>query len=578
VLKYKKIYLYLFLFCVLSLPVRQFCSTGSFLPGVGQACFIGNNSTAEAAEKWSHYPDQQIVVNDFSSSYQTDIYFKDGDIKIQWLAVAEVLGRSITHPIYNKKEEIIDLLELEALLGVELDWLPLKDQLNVQGLRVSRIQQFDISEDDDFLVFDFKLNYPVDSYFVQYDSPPKIVLDLDDLLLDIHQMKLEEQLPGPAVKGYRFQQLVDKARFVIDLRYKGPVVMIEEDTEENRIRLKLEQNFKHEFGSYIEDGVYYKQIRRGTADGPLMINKIKIDPRHSDFELRPVLADDRIGEREVLSQIAEENIALAGINGGFFSSSGMTLGLLIIDGEWVSEPLFNRAAVGITDQQELLFDRVGFIGEIDGLKIDGINRRPNNNELIMYNGYYGFETDTGLYGTELVIIDDRVVDKRVGSGHIPAEGYVLSGHGEKAAALDEIDKGSDMNLDLALPTEWEDKGVMHALGAGPRLLENGEINVSGELEQFQPSLVEARHPRTALGVDKYGDIIMISVGGRNPGVSVGLNLFELAELMKEFGVVEAINLDGGGSTTFLLRDRVMNIPSQFNERPVVNALLLLSKD
>ena len=87
-----------------------------------------------------------------------------------------------------------------------------------------------------------------------------------------------------------------------------------------------------------------------------------------------------------------------------------------------------------------------------------------------------------------------------------------------------------------------------------------------------------RHPRTAIGFSQDSTkLYLVAVDGRQPH-SAGMNLHELADLMIEIGVHYGLNLDGGGSTTMVVRDSVMNIPSDGKERAVSNGLLIISTD
>jgi exopolysaccharide biosynthesis protein len=90
---------------------------------------------------------------------------------------------------------------------------------------------------------------------------------------------------------------------------------------------------------------------------------------------------------------------------------------------------------------------------------------------------------------------------------------------------------------------------------------------------------QARHPRTAVGVDEKGTkLIILVVDGRNPGMSEGMTLTELAEEFVRLGCYSAINLDGGGSTSMVMREpsadnwKILNRPSDGRERPVANVL------
>jgi exopolysaccharide biosynthesis protein len=99
-----------------------------------------------------------------------------------------------------------------------------------------------------------------------------------------------------------------------------------------------------------------------------------------------------------------------------------------------------------------------------------------------------------------------------------------------------------------------------------------------EAEGIAPRFVSDRHPRTAIARLKDGRVLLATVDGRQPGVSAGMSLPELADLILEFGAVEGINLDGGGSTTMVVNGKVVNIPSdQTGERPVSDAILVLPR-
>ena len=77
-----------------------------------------------------------------------------------------------------------------------------------------------------------------------------------------------------------------------------------------------------------------------------------------------------------------------------------------------------------------------------------------------------------------------------------------------------------------------------------------------------------------MGVTAAGELLLATVNGRQARISIGMTLEELAELMLELGAVEAMNLDGGGSSTMVVRGIVLNAPSDGRPRPVSNAVLV----
>ena len=100
-------------------------------------------------------------------------------------------------------------------------------------------------------------------------------------------------------------------------------------------------------------------------------------------------------------------------------------------------------------------------------------------------------------------------------------------------------------------------GVVNLLAFGPTLVNNGKITVSSNSEVGQSM---ASNPRTAIGIiDKNHYVIVVSDGRTSE--SQGLSLYQLAQVMKSYGVKTAYNLDGGGSSTLYLNGKVINKPT-----------------
>ncbi len=115
------------------------------------------------------------------------------------------------------------------------------------------------------------------------------------------------------------------------------------------------------------------------------------------------------------------------------------------------------------------------------------------------------------------------------------------------------------------------------IGAGPRLVKDGTIYVNVDEEEFPNDIRLGRAPRSAVGVTQYGDYIFAIVDGRQAH-SKGCTLQEWAAiLLNDFSAVNAINLDGGGSTELVVKGDIVNSPSDGKERPVGDALLIVKK-
>ena len=108
--------------------------------------------------------------------------------------------------------------------------------------------------------------------------------------------------------------------------------------------------------------------------------------------------------------------------------------------------------------------------------------------------------------------------------------------------------------------------MSNVIQGGPMLLQNG-IPADSE-EDFPAAFVSARHPRTAVGVNTSGQWVFLIVDGRNGMHSSGATISELTEILRSQRVVNAMNLDGGGSTEMIVDGRIYNLPSDGWERNI----------
>ncbi|HOK52836.1 MAG TPA: phosphodiester glycosidase family protein [Armatimonadota bacterium] len=348
----------------------------------------------------------------------------------------------------------------------------------------------------------------------------------------------------------------------------------------------------------LADGVRLIQDVNTDPSAANVVTVLCIDPKKPGVKLVSTLAGDNVMDvdatkgRETISKLVARKGALAGINADFFPFTGDPLGLAITGGVLVSEPM-NRAAVGITDKGQVVFDRLSYTGTLTTASnvvwpLRGINRPRGQNELVLLTPIYG-KTTGGQAGAEAVVkiegeikantdIVATVVSDPAPAADIPipADGAVISTHGRSADFLMQNIRAGDkltlrFNITTAFNSDWS--SVMEAVGGGPWLVRNGQVFIDATDEGFDSSFTRGRHPRTAIGVNSSGEILLVAVDGRQ-SISRGMSLEEMAGLMKSLGAVNAINLDGGGSTALSIKGVVSNSPSEGIERPVANALLV----
>jgi hypothetical protein len=320
--------------------------------------------------------------------------------------------------------------------------------------------------------------------------------------------------------------------------------------------------------------------------GPSRTTALIVDPA-AGLRLVPATGDGTRMRRQRPSELAQRTGAIAAINGDFFANSGDPLGCLIIEGEVVSEPDPQRTCAGITSDGTLVLDRVqGDLAAVvpDGARpISGVNRDRRADELILYRPIFDESTRTNAFGTEAAVVNGvvtAVVDLR-GNTPIPRDGFVLSGHGRaRQWILQMLRPGMALTVQTRLvspsgDTRWDQ--IRQAVGGGPRLLSGGQFAASTftDLEGFAGAFTDRRHPRSAIGVLGDGRIVLLVVDGRRPSHSLGMTLLELAAELRRLGAVDAMNLDGGGSSVLVAGGSVVTVPSEeTGERPVADALLV----
>lgn len=207
---------------------------------------------------------------------------------------------------------------------------------------------------------------------------------------------------------------------------------------------------------------------------------------------------------------------------------------------------------------------------------------------MLFTPAYHTDTDTAAGGREWVV-DGRPLrvkgpSRVTGKTPIPPGGYVLSYGGTTTPEpLRRLRNGTPVTLTTSYqPVEgpsdvWQQ--ARDIVGGAGLLLRDGRAIDDWTIEQFAKGFAETRHPRTMIGTASDGTIWLVTVDGRQPQLSVGMTLGELRALASRLELVNALNLDGGGSTTMWVRGEVQNSPSDATgPRKVSDALLVFSAD
>ncbi|HAR61894.1 MAG: hypothetical protein DKM50_08005 [Candidatus Margulisiibacteriota bacterium] len=376
----------------------------------------------------------------------------------------------------------------------------------------------------------------------------------------------------------------------------------------------------------LTSGVSYSQKKIETLDGPVIANILTIDLKNPNISVKSalgrdfVVADEYYKGREKLGDLARRKNAIAAINADYFSTDGDPLGFMVRDGELISESMSNRVALGITADGRIKFSRIATSGTLiasdqSSCRLDGINRMLPPNGIVILTPAYGTKPIVNE-PVLLMLVGDINLPVTLGKelqgtikyigfsdtiNTIPQNSIVLAGKGRGAKWLiTHLHEGDGIRFHYDAKTvaanyprpmlitdsvidpptdnikdDWSD--VIQSISGGPWLVKNGSTLIDGKDQGFnENSFVNAKHPRTAIGVNSNGELLIVTVDGRKK-YSVGLSLKELAEYLIQLGAVEAINLDGGGSTSMVVKGLYVNGPSENSPRPIANALLVFDK-
>ena len=321
----------------------------------------------------------------------------------------------------------------------------------------------------------------------------------------------------------------------------------------------------------VEKGVKHVRMIRYYNGRPVRINVVEISQGiNNNISISPAIASHTLASKSKISTIAQKNGAIVSINGGYFKpQTGVPLGTLMIDGKLYTGPIFDRVSMGFFDNG---FDmaRVKLDASVEtnigGLKIDNVNQpRMLSVHTIVYTSDWGeYSPPTPKYGRQLVIQNGKLIRASYGRCKIPENGFVVVGPEKQ---INKIISARKFKLKININPEW--KGVNHIISGGPYLVKDNEIFVDMTAQKL--GSIGGRNPRTAIGYTKDNNIILLTADGRE-GSSIRLTLMELANLMKEFGCVNAMNLDGGGSTVMYVDGEVVNKPVVYGGIPLSHTL------
>ncbi|WP_310424618.1 phosphodiester glycosidase family protein [Chamaesiphon sp. VAR_48_metabat_135_sub] len=561
-------------------PSRNFVSQGTeiFLNGktlnipwgqwqVGNSVRLGISDTAL---------DRQMGVELFNNSnYQTQ--------PINWYATQRSRAISLNAKL-SQQYRYLDITDLAKSSGWQWQIFGGKLQLNTPATRVISVRRETIPKNGKIAVTldrhtPWKLSQtPTEGYLTieanadpallaQFNAPPPIVdpnnLDPDD---DPTAQKLEYKVTSnnnqtiiqfPIVKGQRARvKLLSPTNLEVSI---DPNLATIPDREINWAPgLKWRQ----------------KWVKLGTNNFP--VTYLEIDPRQKGIKIRSILAQDPslVGTNHLIKFAPPTQVAAA-INGGYFNRNNrMPLGALKRDGKWLSSPILNRGAIGWNDGGQMRIARLQMQETLntskgEQLSILALNSAYAQTGISRYTSDWG-KTYSPIQADELIVtvqsdprlhvVRERVTQITPGNAAgsinipIPVNGYLLALRGQPELS-ESMSIGTDLTLQSQItPPEFDTYTQIAA--AGPWLVQSGKVVLDAKSENFGAAFSKEAAVRSAIGSLPTGKMIIVAAHNRAGGK--GPTLAEMAQLLQQMGTVDALNLDGGSSTSLYLGGQLID--------------------
>ena len=354
----------------------------------------------------------------------------------------------------------------------------------------------------------------------------------------------------------------------------------------------------------VRPGIEY---RHEQHPGPISLHIVKMELGRKELAVVPNLAQGTVFGRQTVSGQAKAvrrklGQPIVAVNGDYFemgwsgdpSYRGTLEGIHIQNGElvhgpghssfWVDGKGRPHLTVGEGSQFRVTWPDGSEAGYRINCSTTADKTEVGSSDIVLFTPSFGTSTHTkgGLELVQAAAPDSEWLPLRAnlsytgsirsinrkGDTPLSPKTMVLSVVTQVAEDLPPLRPGDHVTFSTSISPQFA--GVRQAVGGGPPLIQNGKRLV-GEGNK------KNRHPRTVIGFNET-ELFLVVVDGRQPGLSRGMNYGELADLMDRLGCTNALNMDGGGSSTMWLDGAVVNSPSgRMGQRPVGNAVMILGK-
>ncbi|MEM7556964.1 MAG: phosphodiester glycosidase family protein [Cyanobacteria bacterium P01_A01_bin.84] len=316
-------------------------------------------------------------------------------------------------------------------------------------------------------------------------------------------------------------------------------------------------------------GILWRQQFLDLDRERFAVKWLEIDPLSPGIKIKPIESETRtlIGTAPLI-KTAQKYLAYAAINGGFFNRKNLLpLGAIRRDGKWLSSPILNRGAIawdnsGNFHMGRLKLEEVIITSDGKKLPILALNSGYVQKGIARYTPEWG-STYSPLTDNEIILVvrNNRILNQYLGKTAledrvpIPRDGYLLTLRAFSVNNVSEFSPGTQIKIvKSTVPSIFN--RYPNIMGAGPLLLLNRQIVLDAKSENFSGAFSKQKAIRSGICTTESGKLIVAAVHNRSGGA--GPTLLEHAQIMENMGCINALNLDGGSSTSIYLGGELIN--------------------
>ena len=406
------------------------------------------------------------------------------------------------------------------------------------------------------------------------ESQGELTLTLD---AQIDPKTAEELATQPKAGGDHLKLEPSGSRSVLRLTHADNLrPQIKTLNHPNRLMVDLRTDAMVERNILWAPGLRWQQEWVSLGDSKFPVVGLEIDPRQSGLSLRPMLSGtgssgtgnsstENSSGTAPLATTTQRSQGIAAINGGFFNRNNrLPLGAIRRDSHWLSGPILGRGALGWSDAGDITVGRLSLKETLAAGSQQFVIQSTNSGYVgagvARYTPDWGSSYSTIIDHETLLavrsnqIVSQQPVAKAGQAVSIPSDGYLLVVRAADAA-LEQLTVGT--HLELATQIQPDPfRRFAQVIGAGPLLIQDRQIVLDAQSEKFSASFIQEAAPRSVIATDPQGKLLLLTVHNRVNGA--GPTLAEVAQVVQQLGAVNALNLDGGSSTTLYLGGQILN--------------------